>query len=431
MKKILLLLLITFQATYSQSIIKSDVEHFWEAYDKVITSNDSLDQLRIIQKDYIEKGSPGLHAMIDARRYTAEQYLYAIQNYPKFWSSIRKQTQQINSYSDEIENGINRLKELYPSLKSAKIYFTVGVFRSNGTTVGNKVLIGSEMALTDSTVVVEEFPETLEYFKNYIATNPNKNLSFLNVHEYIHTQQKTTIGNNLLAQTVIEGVAEFIASLALNINSPNPQITFGKKNKAEVRTAFSKEMFSPHFNNWLWNNSENTFKIRDLSYYVGYTMAEEFYQSSDDKKKAINEMIELDYNDQKELESFVNQSGYFPKPLDAYRTKFESNRPKIKSIDQFDNGNQNVDSDIEVITVNFSSKMDDRFRGFDYGPLGEKNVLRVEEFLGFSEDQKSMSFKVSLEPKKKYQITLTNRFRNTDGIPIEPYLIDIETKPIK
>ena len=36
MKKILLLLLITFQATYSQSIIKSDVENFWEAYDKVI-----------------------------------------------------------------------------------------------------------------------------------------------------------------------------------------------------------------------------------------------------------------------------------------------------------------------------------------------------------------------------------------------------------
>ena len=106
------------------------------------------------------------------------------------------------------------------------------------------------MALTDSTVVVNEFSETLKYFKDDIATNSSKNLSFLNVHEYIHTQQKTTIGNNLLAQTVIEGVAEFIASLALNIDSPNPQITFGKKNNVEVRKAFSKEMLSPHFNNW-------------------------------------------------------------------------------------------------------------------------------------------------------------------------------------
>lgn len=431
MKKILLLLLIIFQATYSQNIIKSDVENFWEAYDKVITTNDSLDQLRIIQKDYIEKGSLGLHAMIDARRYTSEQYLFAIQNYPKFWSSIRRQTQQIDLYSDEIQFGINRLKELYPSLKPANIYFTIGVFRSNGTTVGNKVLIGSEMALTDSTVVVNEFPETLKYFKDYIATNPNKNLSFLNVHEYIHTQQKTTIGNNLLAQTVIEGVAEFIASLALNIDSPNPQITFGKKNNVEVRKAFSKEMFSPHFNNWLWNDTENTFKIRDLSYYIGYAIAEEFYHSSDDKKEAINEMIQLDYNDQKELESFVNESGYFPKLLSSYKDSFESNRPTIKSIDQFNNGNQNVDSNIEVITVNFSSKMDNRFRGFDYGPLGEKNVLRVQEFLGYSQDQKSISFKVSLEPNKKYQITLTNRFRNIDGVPIEPYLIDIETKPIE
>lgn len=431
MKRLLLLLLITFQVTHSQSINRSDVENFWEAYDKVANSNDSLEQLRIIQRDYIDNGSPGLHAMIDARRYTPEQYLFAIQNYPKFWNSIRRQTQQIDLYSDEIQIGIKRLKELYPSLKPANIYFTIGVFRSNGTTVGNKVLIGSEMALTDSTVVVNEFSETLKYFKDYIATNPNKNLSFLNVHEYIHTQQKTTIGNNLLAQTVIEGVAEFIASLALNIDSPNPQITFGKKNNVEVRKAFSKEMFSPHFNNWLWNDAENTFKIRDLSYYIGYAIAEEFYQSSDDKKEAIKNMIQLDYNDQKALEMFVNKSGYFQKPLDEYKTIFESNRPEIKSIDQFDNGNQNVDSNIEVITVNFTKKMDDRFRGFDYGPLGEKNVLRVHEFLGFSEDQKSMSFRVNLEPNKRYQITITNRFRNTDGIPLKPYLIDIETNTNK
>ena len=142
-------------------------------------------------------------------------------------------------------------------------------------------------------------------------------------------------------------------------------------------------------------------------------------------------MIQLDYNDQKALEMFVNKSGYFQKPLDEYKTIFESNRPEIKSIDQFDNGNQNVDSNIEVITVNFTKKMDDRFRGFDYGPLGEKNVLRVHEFLGFSEDQKSMSFRVNLEPNKRYQITITNRFRNTDGIPLKPYLIDIETNTNK
>ena len=168
-----------------------------------------------------------------------------------------------------------------------------------------------------------------------------------------------------------------------------------------------------------------------MSYYVGYAIAEEFYHRSDDKKEAIKDMIQLDYNDQKELESYVNESGYFPKQLSSYKASFESNRPKIKSIDQFNNGNQNVDSKIKVITVNFSSKMDNRYRGFDYGPLGEKNVLRVQEFLGFSQDQKSISFKVSLEPNKKYQITLTNRFRNIDGVPIEPYLIDIETKSIK
>ncbi|MFD2833538.1 hypothetical protein [Gramella sp. AN32] len=433
MKKIIIILfIILFQksiiAQNNENIVTSDIDNFWTTYDRINSTNDSITKNKILQTEYIDKASSGLKAMIQARRYTPEQYIYAINNYPLFWNSIREKTKNIHSYSNEIEKGIKSLKLIYPDLKPAKVYFTIGVFRSNGTTVDNKVLIGSEMALTDSTVIVSEFPESLNYFKDYIATNPIQNLPFLNVHEYIHTQQNTTIGNSLLAQTVIEGVAEYVATLALNIDSPNPQISFGEKNEESIKEAFSKEMFSPHFNNWLWNDSNNKFKMRDLAYYVGYSIAKNFYLKSNEKNEAVKEMIELDYADQEELMRFVNQSEYFQKGLEKYEKDFNSNRPIIKEILPFDNGCQQVDPKTEKITINFSSIMDDRFRGFDYGPLGEENVLRVQEFLGFSEDKKSVSIKVELEPNKRYQLTLSNRFRDTDGIPIEPFLIDITTK---
>jgi hypothetical protein len=39
------------------------------------------------------------------------------------------------------------LKVVYPELRHAKIYFTVGAMRSNGTTLDSMVLIGSEFAM--------------------------------------------------------------------------------------------------------------------------------------------------------------------------------------------------------------------------------------------------------------------------------------------
>ena len=72
--------------------------------------------------------------------------------------------------------------------------------------------------------------------------------------------------------------------------------------------------------------------------------------------------------------------------------------------------------------------MDTRFRNFQLGPLGEENVIRIKDFQGFSEDEKSVSFSIEkLEPSKKYQIVVGSGFRNAEGIPLIPYLIEFQT----
>ena len=412
----------------SSSIVTSDIKNFWKAYDEITSTQDSILQNKYLDSLYLKKGTDGLKAIRQARNYTSQEYISAINNYPKFWTSIRENTLNADQYSSELEKGIKNLKEIYHNVKPAKIYFTIGALRTNGTTLDSLVLIGSELALADKETPSNEFPENLSHLRNYFDSEPSKNIVFLNIHEYVHTQQKTTIGNSLLAQTVLEGVAEFVAEKALETKSPNPQIEFGRNNDAKIKAKFELEMFSPNLYNWIWNSSDNEFGMRDLAYYVGYKICEDYYNISTDKQQAIKEMIELDYNDESELIKFVEKSEYFDKPLNSFKEAFEKSRPKVESVDKIQNRSTNVQTDIDVLTIHFSQKMDTRFRNFQFGPLGEENVIRIKDFQGFSEDGKSVSFGIEqLEPSKKYQIVVGSGFRNTDGVPLIPYLIEFET----
>jgi len=408
--------------------VTKDIDHFWEAYDRITATQDSVAQYRFIKELYIDKGSEGLVSIMNARRYTSQSYIEAINQYPLFWQSIREKTLLAKHKAKEIEKGVDKLREIYPNLKDGKVYFEIGVFRTPGTTVDSKVLIGAEMALGDAEVNTSEFPDQLNYFKNYLNTNPNKNIVFLNVHEFVHTQQKKH-DYILLYRSIYEGVAEFIAEKATGKVSQSPAIAFGKANNQAVRDRFTKEIYdgASAIDNWLYNDLNNEFNTRDLGYYVGYAICEKYYDRAADKSQAIIEMIDLDYANEVAINEFVDQSGYFAKQLKVLKRDYEQNIPSVTGINQFENKAQNVDPNISLITIEFSTEMDLDHRGFEFGPLGQDHALFVQKFNGFSADKMSMSFEVSLEPNKQYQLILSDKFRNQYGVRMDPYLIDIKT----
>jgi hypothetical protein len=292
------------------------------------------------------------------------------------------------------------------------------------------VLIGSELALANEHIPTEEIALNFSHLPSYFKSNPGKNIVFLNIHEYIHTQQKTTVGNHLLAQTVIEGVAEFVAEKALEINSPNPQIAYGKQHDLAIKSAFEKEMYSPMVYNWIWNSPNNTFGMRDLTYYVGYAICEAYYNKASDKNKALQDMIYLDYNNPQELNAFVENSAYFEKPLSVYQQAFEKSRPfVIKSLtNDVSSKNTVINNTLDTIKVQFSQPMDIRYRNFELGPLGKEAQLYFKDIIGFSKDSLSFSFiPQTLEADKNYQIEFGYGFRNINGIPLKPFLIDFKT----
>ena len=414
----------------AQNIITYDIDNFWEAYDKIITTKDSVKQYEYLNKTFIEKGSPGLKAIMEARSYTAESYIDAINNYPLFWNSIRPNTLKAIEFAEYINADIDKIRKIYPSLKPSKIYFTIGAFRTPGTTLDGMVLIGSEIAMADENTVVSEFSNRMGYLKTYFKTNPIKNVSFGNTHEYVHTQQKTTIGDNLLAQSVLEGVAEFVAVLGTGKASTAPAIGYGRKHENQVRDKFSIQMFNSFTGFWLYNDAENEFNnIRDLGYYVGYAICEKYYAKVIDKQQAIKKMIELDYNNEIALGKFVDESGYFNTPIRKLKKRFNKNRPTVIKLLQFKNGDKNVNPNLNELTIEFSQPIDECCRSFELGELGQDNLLKIKKFVGFSADKKSVTFEIELKPNQHYQIIVGSGFRsnNTDNISLRPYLIDFKT----
>lgn len=417
-----LLLLAMLKVSAQQQIITSDIDHFWEAYDRISQTKDSAAQYRLLNDLYISRATDGLQSLMRVRRYTPKMYVDAINNYPKFWQSIRSNTFRSKKLGKEINADIAKFQKIYPDLKPVPIYFAIGIFRTNGTIDGPKVLIGSEMALSDKTVVTDELPEHPKQFNKMYT--PLDDIGLLCTHEYVHTQQKPLV-DNLLSYCLYEGIAEFVSTLATGKTSNTPAVAYGKANLEKVRGQFEADVFIPSKTyQWLW--SENTvFGQRDLGYSVGFEIAQNFYNAATDKQKAVQHMISLDYANETEVENFVDQSGYLSRPLETLLAEFENSRPYVTGVSPFANS-QAIGAGDQTVVIHFSQPMDANSRGFEFGPLGEEHVLRVQEIIGFTPDRKSFSYKVKLEPKKRYQCVISNRF-SAGGIPLKPYLIDITT----
>lgn len=426
MRKFLIILFgfVSHHAFSQQVFTGSDVDRFWQAYDKITATKDTVSQYRILHDDYLNQATPGLQSLIEVRRYTDKDYIDAIRNYPKFWQSIRKQTLGYKKFYREIESDINQFKKLYPDAKPATVYFAIGAFRTNGTTQHDRILIGSECALADDKTFSDELPEWRRPF--YKESNQQKHIALLCTHEFVHTQQKPIV-ENLLSSCLYEGVAEFLSSLATRKKSNVSVINFGKANEKEVIAQFVKDLYvMTHDYNWIWGENRNQFKVRDLGYYIGYEICERYYNQSADKAKAAKELVELDYNDEAAVEKIVDASHLLPKKVSELYADYEKSRPAVVSVAPFENGSPNVKPGKTSITITFSEPLAEN-TGVDFGPLGQSAFPKLSTQRKWSDDRRSWTIEADLEPNRHYQIVLSNNFRKPDQTRLKPYLIDFRT----
>ena len=308
MKQVLILfsLFIPFISS-SQSeteISTEDITHFWQAFDSLSTSQDSV---ATFQRLYIDRATPGFIAFMKARDFTAKEYVALIKGYPKFWISIRPNTERIATRKHEVEEVFKRFKILYPDFKAPKVCFAIGCLRTGGTTTRDLILIGSEIASADSTTDRSEFKGWLQY----VIGNTGDIIAMV-AHEAVHTQQpdnfayvKGFMNHRVLTQSLREGSAEFISMKVVGAFANNTQHTYGLNHEGELWKEFQSQMLSNDYSAWLYNGNKAGDRPADLGYFIGARICESYYNRATDKAKAIREIIRMKNN-----KRFLKRSGY-------------------------------------------------------------------------------------------------------------------------
>ncbi|WP_079241342.1 Ig-like domain-containing protein [Chryseobacterium indologenes] len=420
---------LVFATAFSQKstrIFTSDIDNFWVAYDSIQKTNDYSGKLDLIKRLYTDKATKGLKAFMNARDYNDSVYVKVIEKYPKFWNSVRPNTLTIKTKTKELEAGVVRLKQLYPELKDAEMYFTIGGLNAGGTVSGNMVLVGTELATGIGSTDVSEFKD--EWLKGMFANQSLDNIVFLNIHEYIHTQQ-TGYQNRVLNQAIKEGSCDLIAELVMNESPQRKYISYGMAHEAEIKAQFKKEMFTGNLANWFYNGRQKG-EGADLGYYVGYVISKMYYQNTKDKKQAIKDIIELNYSDNKSVESFLNKSKFFSEKIDKQKliNEYDKNLPYIVKIEP-ENGSANVSADTKEIRITFSKEMTPKSYSFNLSDKG-KEYFPFTKVVGMENDNKTLVLQADLKPNKEYEFVMTNKsFISKDGYPLkdENLLIKFKT----
>ncbi|MDM1061046.1 Ig-like domain-containing protein [Empedobacter falsenii] len=405
------------QKTNSKNIYISDIDNFWVAYDSIQSTNDYSQKIKFINTLYIDKGTKGLKTFMKVRDYSDTIYVKLIDSYPKFWNSVRPNTLTIKNKTKELTKAVKKLKKLYPELKEGEMYFTIGGLRSGGTLYENMVLVGAEIATGTPKTDVSEFENN--WLKNVFAKQSLDNIISLNIHEYVHTQQKPNENNSLLHHTLKEGSCDFITELVLGEPIEKQYIFYGKQHFDELKKQFKEEMFVDDFSNWLYNGGQKG-EAADLGYFIGYEICKSYYNQAKNKKQAIKDIIELNYQDEKVVENFLRKSGFYEEGFDKNRLlkEYEKKQPYIVKIEPFENGSTNVDSSIKEFRITFSKPMNPKEYSIQFSKKGKEYSPKITK-ANFYNNNTTFVLSLELIPTKEYEFVISNGFKSEDGYALK------------
>ncbi len=289
----------------------SDVSNFWQAYDRVIKTGDSSEQVKIIQSVYFNKASMELHLLQKLFHHSAADYLAYIKADPRFWRGLRERSRVLMFNYKKIDEALRKLKAVYRPLEIPEVVFMIGCFEFGGRPMGDKVMISLEVALADGNFDVPPADGSDDNYQQY----PVDAAIYFALHEVMHTNQPMYKAQDLLSLCVMEGSCDFIAELVMAKPLQRPYITLGNHFEKKIWESFKKEMNGFTHDDWLYNRGFVTKGEEDLGYFVGYAICKYFYQNASNKRNALRRIVNLDYSSNNEVYKFFLRSGYEKKPM--------------------------------------------------------------------------------------------------------------------
>jgi uncharacterized protein YjaZ len=181
------------------------------------------------------------------------------------------------------------------------IYFVIGRMSSGGTTSSDRILIGTEMYGRTPDMPLEELGSW-----HRTVLRPIEDVRQIVAHELIHTQQRRIEGDgSLLATALREGIADFVAELVTGGNINEHLKGWAEPREEELWTEFRARMDGDDYTGWLYGGDESGDRPADLGYWMGYRIAQAYYDHSGDEQAAIREILTL-----QDPHAFLEKSGY-------------------------------------------------------------------------------------------------------------------------
>jgi hypothetical protein len=153
-------------------------------------------------------------------------------------------------------------------------------------------------------------------------------------HEYVHVQQSAALADDeyptVLAGSLMEGAAEFVAELTARSVAYSQLTADTRGHEKEIETAFVPDEDQKDLSHWLYNSTAD--KHGDLGYWVGYRIVKACYQSSKDKPQALREILQMtDPHAFAEEERLVpgNKALNLPRPREPRHVVGRSKRQRL------------------------------------------------------------------------------------------------------
>jgi Predicted Zn-dependent protease (DUF2268) len=263
-------------------LVTGDIALFWSAVDRA--PRDSLPAW--LQHEYLDRASPGVREFIPGRIMSAEDLAAAVEGNRARYDSVRASNLDVSAADPAIRAAFRRLKALYPPAVFPDVYFVIGRFNSGGTSTKHGLLIGAEM-----------------------YRDPAR-LPAIVSHELIHFQQHYP-SPTLLEHSFMEGTADFIGEMISGAQINNDAHQYGLAHEHQLWLEFQAHLDDRNFFPWMYGRPPDG-RPNDLGYFIGYRIAQAYYQQATDKAQAIREIIAGDAAGTGSIRGLLARSGYAP-----------------------------------------------------------------------------------------------------------------------
>ncbi len=279
--------------------ITSDVDHFWSAYHRARHG----DAVAVFERDYFGSGTIALYDFIPFRIDSPWALVKSIDAQRAYYDAIEPQTRRLVAERPAILADFRKLKEIYPkAVFPSAVYFVIGRMTSGGTSTDDGLIFGAEMFS-----LPYDFPAnklTNDYHESNLRHADE--LPPLVTHELVHYQQDYPDSLDLLASTVAEGSADFIAQLVTGVDPDGFQWTYGCSHELRLWRAFYPQIQSMNAaGDWLYNLKSPLGAPRYIGYWIGYRIVQAYYDAAPDKGMAIAAILHI-----KDFNKFLMASGY-------------------------------------------------------------------------------------------------------------------------